>query len=92
METINARNLKAELKDYLDLAATEPIRINRRSGEALILMREDLYASMQNEILSLQRRLLGMSQALEGQGSNVEPSEAAGRLRSRARAKKGVAP
>jgi prevent-host-death family protein len=91
METTNARKLRAELKDYLDLAATEPIRINRRSGEAFILMREDLYASMQNEILSLQRRLLGMSQALEGQGSAVEPGEAAERLRARARAKKDAA-
>jgi hypothetical protein len=31
-------------------------------------MNEDAYAGLQNEILSLQRRLLGMSEAAEGKG------------------------
>ena len=57
------------MKDYLDLATEEPIRIQRRSGESYILINEGQYAQMQNEIISLQRRLLSMSDALDG---NVE--------------------
>lgn len=68
MNQTNPKKFRAELKDYLDLAAKEPIRINRRSGENYVLMNESQYAEMQNEILSLQRRLLGMSDALAGKG------------------------
>ena len=72
MESTNPKKLRAELKDYLDLAASEPIRIQRRTGENFVLMSEDTYANMQNEILSLQRRLLGMSQAAEGKGTEYK--------------------
>jgi prevent-host-death family protein len=88
METTNARKLRAELKDYLDLAAREPIRIQRRAGESFVLMREDHYAALQNEIYSLQRRLLGMTQALEGQGTTVDPSFVEDRIKARPRSKK----
>lgn len=66
MESTNPKKLRAELKDYLDLAASEPIRIQRRSGENYILMNEETYAELQNEISSLQRRLLGLSEVIDG--------------------------
>ena len=75
MESTNPKKLRAELKDYLDLAASEPIRIQRRTGENFILMSEDTYAYLQNEIVSLQRRLLGMSQAAEGKGTEYKIGE-----------------
>ena len=64
MENTNPKKLRAELKDYLNLAADEPIRIQRRSGDTYILMNENLYSEMQREIMSLQRRLLSMSQVV----------------------------
>lgn len=72
MNQTNPKKFRAELKDYLDLAAKEPIRITRRSGENYVLMNEAQYADMQNEILSLQRRLLGMSDALTGKGTEYQ--------------------
>ncbi len=72
MDTTNPKKLRAELKDYLDLAVKEPIRIQRRSGESYILINEIQYAAMQNEIMALQRRLLGMSQAADGQGKEYK--------------------
>ncbi len=62
MQNTNPKQFRAELKDYLDLAAKEPIRIQRRSGENFILLKEESYQELQNELVSLQRRLLGMSQ------------------------------
>jgi PHD/YefM family antitoxin component YafN of YafNO toxin-antitoxin module len=73
METTNPKQLRAELKNFLDLASGEPVRIQRRSGETFILMNESQYAQMQNEILSLQRRLLGMADALTGKGKEYTP-------------------
>jgi PHD/YefM family antitoxin component YafN of YafNO toxin-antitoxin module len=64
MKNTSPKQFRAELKDYLDLAAKEPIRIQRRSGENFILLKEDMYQTLQEEVVSLQRRLLGMSQAV----------------------------
>ena len=66
MENTNPKQFRAELKDYLDLASKEPIRIQRRSGENYILLKEEAYQNLQSEIISLQRRLLGMSQVASG--------------------------
>jgi PHD/YefM family antitoxin component YafN of YafNO toxin-antitoxin module len=72
MDTTNPKKLRAELKDYLDLASNEPIRIQRRAGDSFILLSEQTYAEMQNEILSLQRRLLGMSQTADGKSAEYK--------------------
>lgn len=75
MQKTNAKQLRAELKDYLDLASKEPLRILRRSGESYVLISEDMYAELQNEILSLQKRLLGMTEALTGEVSQKDPRD-----------------
>lgn len=73
MQNVNPKKLRAELKDYLDLASSEAIRIQRRSGESYILMNETNYAEMQNEIMSLQKRLLGMSEIVDGNTKEYKP-------------------
>ena len=75
MESTSPKKLRAELKDYLDLASVEPIRIQRRSGENYILMNETAYAELQNEISSLQRRLLSMNEIAEGKTSEYKGKE-----------------
>lgn len=75
MESTSPKKLRAELKDYLDMASTEPIRIQRRSGENYILINEDDFAKMQNEISSLQRRLLSMSDIIDGKTSEYSNKE-----------------
>jgi PHD/YefM family antitoxin component YafN of YafNO toxin-antitoxin module len=67
MKNTNPKQFRAELKDYLDLAGKEPIRIQRRSGENFILLKEEMYHSLQEEVVLLQRRLLGMSQVVAGE-------------------------
>jgi PHD/YefM family antitoxin component YafN of YafNO toxin-antitoxin module len=67
MRNTNPKQFRAELKDYLDMAAKEPIRIQRRSGENFILLKEEMFQGLQEEIVSLQRRLLGMSQVVSGE-------------------------
>lgn len=75
MENTSPKKLRAELKDYLDLASSEPIRIQRRSGENYILMNENKYAELQNEISSLQRRLLGMSEIVDDKTKEYKGKE-----------------
>jgi len=66
MKNANAKSFRAELKDYMDAAIAEPVRINRRDGQSFIIMSEQLYDGFRNEIQSLQRRLLGMSEIIDG--------------------------
>ncbi len=75
MENTNPKKLRAEMKDYLELAKNEPIRIQRRSGETYILMNEEEYSKMQVEIMSLQRRLLSMSNILNGEVDELPSSD-----------------
>ena len=75
MRQTNPKALRAELKDYLELATKEPLRINRRSGGSFILMNEEAFQQMQTEIVSLQRRLLGMSQIVAGDGKKYTPGD-----------------
>ena len=58
MNSTNPKNLRIEMKRYLDMARTEPIRILRRSGDAYVLINEKELNKMQQEILVLQRRLI----------------------------------
>jgi PHD/YefM family antitoxin component YafN of YafNO toxin-antitoxin module len=76
MESTSPKKLRAELKDYLDMAKTEPVRIQRRSGENFILMNEEVFQNFQNEINSLQRRLLGMSEIVDGKTTEYTGKEA----------------
>lgn len=75
MESTSPKKLRAELKDYLDMASNEPIRIQRRSGESFVLMSEDKYAELKNEISSLQRRLLAMNDVASGKTSEYKGKE-----------------
>jgi PHD/YefM family antitoxin component YafN of YafNO toxin-antitoxin module len=76
MESTSPKKFRAELKDYLDLATEQPIRIQRRSGENYILMNEDKFFDLQNEISSLQRRLLAMSEVIDDKTSEYAGKEA----------------
>ncbi len=65
MQSANAKKFRSELKDYMDAAISEPVRINRRDGQSFIMMSEQIYDDFRNEIQSLQKRLLGMSEIID---------------------------
>jgi PHD/YefM family antitoxin component YafN of YafNO toxin-antitoxin module len=75
MQSANAKKFRSELKDYMDAAVSEPVRINRRDGRSFILMSEETYDSFRNEIQSLQRRLLGMSEIIDQKTTGVKRGE-----------------
>lgn len=75
MQSANAKKFRSELKDYMDAAVAEPVRINRRDGQSFILMSEQVYDGFRNEIQSLQRRLLGMSEIIDGKTAPMTRGE-----------------
>ena len=48
------------MKFHLDIAAHEPVRVLRRSGEAYILVNEEQYSKLQQELVAMQRRLIDL--------------------------------
>lgn len=75
MQSTNAKNFRAELKDYMEAAITNPVRINRRDGQSFILMSEEIYDGFRNEIESLQRRLLSMNEIIDGKTTPYKSGE-----------------
>lgn len=75
MKSANAKNFRSELKDYMDAAVGEPVRITRRDGQSFIMMSEQIYDGFRNEIQSLQRRLLGMAEIVDGKTTSVARAE-----------------
>lgn len=65
MENTSPKKLRAKLKDYLDLAKKEIIRIKRRSGQHYLLISEEKYNELKMELTTLQKRLLGKSHVPE---------------------------
>jgi PHD/YefM family antitoxin component YafN of YafNO toxin-antitoxin module len=59
MENTTPKKLREKLKDYLDLAKKEKIRIKRRSGQNYVLLTEEKFNELKNAVTSLQKRLLG---------------------------------
>ncbi|MGZ3770340.1 MAG: type II toxin-antitoxin system Phd/YefM family antitoxin [Bdellovibrio sp.] len=67
MESTSPRSFRANLKEYMEMAASKPIRIQKREGNACVLMSEEYYEGLLNEITSLQKSLLSANQTLKGE-------------------------
>lgn len=48
----------------MEMAEAKPIRIQKREGNAYVLMSEEYYEGLLNEIASLQESLLSANQAI----------------------------
>jgi hypothetical protein len=57
MKSTTPKNLRSELKHYLEIADKEPIKIKRRSGKSFILMTESKYNLLNDELLALRSKL-----------------------------------
>lgn len=75
MQSANAKKFRAELKDYMEAALSEPVRINRRDGESFILMSEQIYDDFRNEIQSLQSRIIAMNELADGKTKPLKRGE-----------------
>jgi PHD/YefM family antitoxin component YafN of YafNO toxin-antitoxin module len=64
METTRPKKLKNKLKDYLDLAKKEVVKIKRKSGQKFILISEEKFNELKSELATLQKRILSKSPEL----------------------------
>lgn len=75
MDSTSPRSFRANLKEYMEMATAKPIRIQKREGNACVLMSEEYYEGLLNEISSLQKSLLSANQALRGEVTAYKPGD-----------------
>ena len=71
MDRINANDFRANLKEWMEAARSEPVKITRKSGEAFVLVNADEFEKIQLELASLRGIALGLSDVVHG---NVQDS------------------
>jgi antitoxin YefM len=71
MDRTNTNDFRANLKDWMEAARKEPVKITRKSGEAFVLMNADEFEKLQVELASLRGISRGLSDVAHGR---VRPS------------------
>jgi len=66
MEKTNADDFRSNLKDWMESARNEPIKITRKTGEAFVLINSDEFEKIQIELATLRGMAQGLSDALQG--------------------------
>lgn len=66
MDRTNANDFRANLKEWLEAARSEPVKITRKSGEAFVLVNADDFERMQLELARLQGVTSGLMDMAQG--------------------------
>jgi hypothetical protein len=70
-EATTTRNFRENLKHFCDLAIENPVAINRAT-ERYVLMSENEFVKMKEEIMNLQKSLISSLQIQNGEGALEE--------------------
>ena len=54
MDRTNANDFRSNLKEWMETARSEPVKITRKSGEAFVLLNADIFEKMQLDLARLQ--------------------------------------
>ena len=60
MDRTNANDFRSNMKEWLEAARVEPVKITRKSGESFVLLNADIFEKMQLELA----RFKGLSTSL----------------------------
>lgn len=84
MDRTNADDFRSNLKEWMEAARSEPVKITRKSGEAFVLLNADVFEKMQLDLAQLKGLTAGLLDATQGR---VRPASAQSSKDSLARAK-----
>ena len=62
------------LKEWLETARTEPIKVTRKSGEAFVLLNADEFEKMQVELATLRGVVKGLTDVVQGRTRKATPA------------------
>lgn len=70
----NPENLRTKLSEFFDKALQNPVSI-ARGDDRFILMNEEEYFDLKDEVLSLRRNLFSMLQVADGKAKSFNSTE-----------------
>lgn len=74
MDNTNSRTFRTKLSEFFDVAVKKPVAIARGS-DRFVLMNENEYLNLKDEVLSLQRNLISMLEVRSGKSETFTDSE-----------------
>lgn len=89
MPRTNTDQFRTHLKEWMETARTEPVKITRKSGEAFVLVNADDFEKMQMELVRLQgltASLIDVAQGRVTPATEKSTAEVFERARKRATA------
>jgi PHD/YefM family antitoxin component YafN of YafNO toxin-antitoxin module len=66
MNRTNADDFRSNLKNWMEAALKEPIKITRKNGDAFVLLNSDQFEKIQIELASLRGVAQGLSEVVQG--------------------------
>jgi antitoxin YefM len=66
MDRTNANDFRTNLKEWMEAARSEPVKITRKSGEAFVLVSAEEFEGMRLELASLRGVAQGLSDVVQG--------------------------
>ncbi len=66
MERTSADDFRSNLKEWMESARSEPIKITRKTGEAFVLINAEEFERIQIELASLRGVAQGLSDVISG--------------------------
>lgn len=74
MDNTNSRTFRTKLSEFFDVASKKPVAI-ARGGDRFVLMNEEEYLKLKNEVLTLQRNLISMLEIRGGKSETFTNAE-----------------
>ena len=74
MDNTNSRTFRTKLSEFFDIAVKKPVAI-ARGTERFVLMNEEEYFNLKDEVLSLQRNLISMLEVRGGKSETFNSDE-----------------
>jgi len=91
MDRTNANDFRSNLKEWMEAARSEPVKITRKSGEAFVLINADKFEKMQLDLARLKGLTTSLMDVAHGRVRPATPQttkEAFARAKTRALASK----
>ncbi len=91
MDRTNANDFRSNLKEWMEAARSEPVKITRKSGEAFVLLNADIFEKMQLDLARLQglsKSLVDVAQGRVSRATDKSTKDIFARAKSKALASK----
>jgi PHD/YefM family antitoxin component YafN of YafNO toxin-antitoxin module len=66
MDRTSADQFRSNMKEWMEAARSEPVKITRKSGEAFVLLNADIFAKMQLDLARLQGLTASLMDVAQG--------------------------